>query len=103
VVSRVRHSRQAQADLLDIWLTIAADSVGAADSLLERIEVRVNVLEDFPESGPARRDIAESARMLVEPPYLIFYDVTDGEARIVRVLHGHRDIDQAMYDSGVEP
>jgi plasmid stabilization system protein ParE len=40
--------------------------------------------------------------MLVEPPYLILYRVIADGVQIVRVLHGARDIDSALFAAGLE-
>jgi plasmid stabilization system protein ParE len=40
--------------------------------------------------------------MLVERPYLILYRVIPDGVQIVRVLHGARDIDSALFMEGIE-
>lgn len=76
---QVRHTHRARADLLDIWLGIAADDPGAADRVYDRLEARVRILESFAEAGRTRHDIDPAARMLVEYPYVILYRlVPDG-------------------------
>jgi toxin ParE1/3/4 len=52
--------------------------------------------------GPARPDIAGDARILVERPYLILYRLVPEGVQIVRVLHGARDIDGALFSEGIE-
>lgn len=41
-----RHTARARADLLDIWLTIAAENPTAADRLFDRLEERTQILTD---------------------------------------------------------
>ena len=96
----IRHTRRARADLLDIWLEIAETDPAAADRLYDRLEARVNILGQFPESGAARPDIARDARMLVEGSYLILYRIRPDEVQIVRVLHGARNIGLEMFAEG---
>jgi len=96
-VSAVHLSSRARRDLLDIWLTIARDSEQAANRLYKRLEQRLKILETFPEAGPARPEIHETARSLTEPPYLILYRIVDHGVQIVRVLHGARHIDRALF------
>ena len=64
-MAQVRYTRQARADLIDIWLYIAADNQAAADRCLDDLEARCSRLATFPELGPERPDIAPGARMLV--------------------------------------
>ena len=40
--------------------------------------------------------------MLVERPYLILYRVSSGNVQIVRVLHGARSIDSALFLQGID-
>ncbi len=101
-MAQVRHTGLARRDLLDIWLSIARDNPGAADRVYDRLEARVHILERYPQVGPARPDIASDARMLVERPYLILYRVIPEGVQIVRVLHGARDIDGALFNMGIE-
>jgi toxin ParE1/3/4 len=87
-VPQVRHTARARRDLLDVWIGIATDNHAVADRVYGRLEARVLIPECFPEAGAARPDIADDARVLVEPPYLILYRVAPAGAQIVRVLHG---------------
>ncbi|HEY2707035.1 MAG TPA: type II toxin-antitoxin system RelE/ParE family toxin [Caulobacteraceae bacterium] len=89
---RVRRTRQAEADLEEIWMHIASDNPDAADRVLERLVTAEDRLGDFPELGQARPDLAENMRYWPMPPYLIFYQVGDDHVLIVRVVHGARDL-----------
>jgi toxin ParE1/3/4 len=60
----------------------------------------VNVLERFSRMGTRRPEIAPVARMLVEGMYLVLYkthpDTDDGPVEtveIVRIIHGHRNLE----------
>jgi len=101
-VPQVRHTARARRDLLDIWLNIAVDNAAAADRVYDRLEARVLLLERFPELGPARPNIADGARVLVESPYLILYRIVPVGPQIVRVVHGGRHIDAALFGAGME-
>lgn len=98
----VHHSRRARADLLDIWLEIAEHNPAAADRLYDRLEARVEILSRFVEAGTARPDIAKEARVLVEGHYLILYRIRPDDVQVVRVLHGARNIDHALFAEGLE-
>ena len=101
-MAQIRHTARARRDLLDIWIAIAADNLAAAERVYDHIEARISVLERFPNAGLARPDIAGSARVLVEAPYLILYRLTPEGAQIVRVLHGARHVDNTLFVEGIE-
>lgn len=65
-VPKLRHTRLARRDLIDIWVTIARDNEAAADRVFARLEARGLPLAEFPEMGQARPDIDATARVLVE-------------------------------------
>ena len=86
-------SPQAELDLFAIWDFIAADSTRAADALLSRIEAAFDMLAGAPFAGRARADLRKDLRSFPVGNYIIFYvPVSDG-VEVVRVIHGHRDID----------
>lgn len=101
-MAQIRYSVRARRDLLDIWATIALDNPAAADRLYDRLAARVQILERFPQAGPARLDIADTARALVERPYLILYRLASEGVQIVRILHGARDIDDTLFGEGID-
>lgn len=90
-MARIRTTRQAEIDLLNIWLYIARDDPAAADRLFDRLERRRADLARHPRLGSRRPDIAAEARCLVEGSYLILYRIVGGGVEIVRVVHGARD------------
>jgi len=85
-------TRQAREDLIDIWLHIAADDPGAADRVLDRLELAAMNLTENPRMGPARDDIRQGLRYLVSDTYLILYRIVKDGVEIVRVVHGRRDL-----------
>ncbi|WP_226584373.1 type II toxin-antitoxin system RelE/ParE family toxin [Acuticoccus sediminis] len=91
----VRTAR-ADEDLIEIWVTVGADDPNAADRLIDQLEARWQQLRGQPYSGLAREDIAPGVRHLVARSYLIFYRVEADAIRIIRVLHGRRQIDRDM-------
>jgi toxin ParE1/3/4 len=101
-VPQIRHTARARRDLIEIWLDIAAANPAAADGVYIRLEARIKILETFPKAGPARRKIAAEARALVEPPHVILYRIVADGVQIVRVLHGARHIDTALFMEGIE-
>ncbi len=92
-MGEVRLSQLARRDLQEIWLHIAADKgPDVADHWIDRIEARCRQLVDFPESGPARPDIADNARMLVISRWLALYEITQDTVRIIRIVDAMRDL-----------
>lgn len=90
---------QAERDLEDIWLTIAANNPRAATRIVRAIGKKIDLLSDFPRIGTRRPDIRLEMRMMVQRPYLVLYAIhpdTDDQAvdtvEIVRIIDGRRDL-----------
>ena len=92
----VRRTNQADADLDEIWLYIATDNQGAANRVLQRLYRAEDRLGEFPEIGQARPDIAPTLRHWPVGSYLILYRIEPDCVRIVRVIHGARDLPAAL-------
>ena len=91
---RICFTNSAEADLLELWLTIADENLVAADECLDSIQSTDLVLGSQPEMGRARPELAEGLRSIVtRTPYIIFYLPDAGNLLIIRVLHHARDID----------
>jgi toxin ParE1/3/4 len=101
-VSQVRHTERARGDLVKIWVDIALDNPAAADRVYDRLEERFQFRARVPKLGAASPDIAGDARALVERPYLTLYRLIPAGVQIVRVLHGARQIDAALFNEGLE-
>ena len=99
---RVRLSRTAREDIGQIWNYLAVENLQAADRLLHRLDARFLVLFQFPETGVARPDIDQTARMLIEHPYISFYRILPDLIQIIRILHGARDIGALSFDDEPE-
>lgn len=95
---RITRTRRAAADLDEIWLHAATESLAAADRLIDRIAARCHELAEHPELGPARPKIAPEARMLVINDYLVLYRIKASSVQIVRVVHGARRL-QGLFDN----
>lgn len=73
---------RAQEDLLEIYVTIGMDSPAAAERMLTALEKQAEQLRIYPRIGVRRPEIAPSARMLVEAPYLILYELSGQRRRL---------------------
>ena len=87
---------EARADLIAIWQHIAPDSPTAADHLLDRIVLLSDTIAGTPLMGRRREELGPNLRSFVVANYVIFYEPNDDGVDIVRVLHGHTDIEDAM-------
>lgn len=97
-MSRIRFTTSAEADLLELWLTIAEENLVAADESLDLIQSTVLLLGNQPEMGRARPELADGLRSIpTRTPYIIFYVVNADNLLVVRVLHHARDIDAGYF------
>ena len=63
-----------------------------ADAFLETLQHRFEPLCLHPEMGAARGHLAAGVRAVLHKRYLIYYQTTDEEIIIVRIVHGSRNI-----------
>jgi toxin ParE1/3/4 len=92
---RLVFSRQAKADIDAIWTYVASESGSAeiADRVADSLNKTLTRLRHSPGIGKNReQDLRPGLRSHPSGRYLIFYRVDAGVVRIVRVLHGRRDI-----------
>jgi plasmid stabilization system protein ParE len=86
-------SRRADADLDSIWNYIAKDSLVAADRVETALLAAIDRLMETPNLGHFRDDVADRRyRFWREHSYLIVYRVMRKTFRVVRVVHGARDM-----------
>jgi toxin ParE1/3/4 len=86
-------SDRADADLVQIYRHLSDQSPAGAESIAREIAGKIRNLSDFPFIGRERSSLAHGLRSVVVYPYVVFYTVDPDSIVIVRVLHGHRDID----------
>ena len=91
-MARVRRTRRARRDLIDIWRHVAGGDERAADRLLDDIDARCRELAEHPRLGPRREDVRPGLRHLVVEPYVVLDRVAGDGVEIVRVVHGRRDL-----------
>lgn len=69
---RIRFTSLAEADLLELWLTIAEENLLAADGSLDTIQATVAILAKQPEMGRARPELSNGLRSFpTRTPYII--------------------------------
>lgn len=86
-------TRQAEQDIDEILLYIAADNLVAALSFNDRLTDRFEMLSDNQKAGRERPELKEDLRSFPEGNYLIFYRLWAGRLAVVRVVHGARDFE----------
>ena len=97
-MSKVRFTRHAREDLLDIWLYIAPRcSNTVADQVYDRIEQTCRLLKHNPQLGPARPEIAEDARALVIERWIALYRLVEDGVQVVRIVDGVRDLTRVEW------
>ncbi len=86
-------SEAADKDLEDIFdYTLDHFGFDQAEKYLLEIEEVFQILAVHPESGKTRNEIKEGLYSFPKDNHIIFYRILDKYIRIVRVLHGSRDI-----------
>lgn len=88
----------ASGDLAEIWEFIAADNPAQADSFIDLIDAKFQNFSRHPDAGRRRDELLGGLRSLPVRRYLIFYLQDDVCLRIVRVLHGARDVEAVFAD-----
>ena len=82
----------AQSDLDGIWDHVAADSPTAADRLLERFRETFAILARHPAMGQTRDELRPGLRSFSVRKYVVFFQFIEERLRVVRVIHGARDV-----------
>jgi toxin ParE1/3/4 len=91
-MKRLVFTPAARDDLMTIGLYIADDNPPRAESFVAELEAKARHLAENPRSYPARDDISPGLRAAVHGRYLLLYREFEDEVRIVRVVHGARDL-----------
>ena len=87
----IRHA-QVDIDLEDIYSFIGRDNLVAADRVLKAAEATFAEIGRNPLIGIRSRPIHGFAN------YQIFYRVVSNQPEILRVIHGARDLTEALLD-----
>lgn len=82
----------ARADLAGIAGYIAEDNPERAISFIAELEITMARVAERPLSFPSRDDISPGLRSAPHGRYLVLFRDLPARVRIVRVLHGARDL-----------
>lgn len=100
--NRILFAPEAVNDLDEIFSYIAKDNLGSAEKLLQKIDVSILKLADFPNLGAILSEdeftmIARGYRFIVVHPYLVFYRILNNTIIIHRILHSRRDYLRGIF------
>jgi plasmid stabilization system protein ParE len=91
---------RAAQDLEEIWDYIAADSLDAADRVVDKLADTFEQLAKTPGIGHHREDLADKRhRFHLVYSYLIVYRWEPEQLQVIRILHAARDV-QAILNLG---
>ena len=89
---RLQRSAASRQDIRSIWSYIANDNRLAAERFAVRIEELMNRLAEVPEIGRLRPELRKGMRSISIGRYVVFYEHDSEVVRLLRVMHGARDI-----------
>ena len=89
----------ARADI-DETLAYIAKQAGLTVALrfADHIDAELHKLADIGHSGVSRQWLSPGLRMTVIGKYCVYFRLTDTTTRIVRFLHGARDVNAIIFD-----
>lgn len=95
-----RFTSLANADIDNIWESIARDNPEAADRLIDEIYEQVKLIARFPDSGHRREDLAEGRSLLFFPvgKYMIAYQAHSRPLVVIRILHSARNLNRVLRE-----
>lgn len=94
-------TRQAQADMDDIWTFIARDNITDANKFIQRLESQLKTLRRLPERCPLipENDALERQyRHLIYGNYRSIFRVSGKTVYVMRIVHGARLLDTSMLE-----
>jgi plasmid stabilization system protein ParE len=97
----VEFSPRARLDMIEILDFIGERNPQAAVRLIDRLEDTCLSLPKMPAIGTRRDDLARGVRALSHGSYVIYFLVqTEQTLRIVRIMHGARNVKPADFRPG---
>ena len=91
-------AHEAISDLGLIWDYDAEHAnVRVADEVLRRLHATfVRTIAQRPRAGRLRLELGDHIYSFPVIPYVVYYEVDGRRVRILRILHGHRDIREPL-------
>jgi len=97
-VKRFALAKSARIDLAEVWGYIGEDNPDYADAIVEGLFKRFRMLAITPYMGRGREEFGPAIRTIVDGDYVILYRVGRTGVRIVRVVHGKRNLRDLLED-----
>ena len=96
--ARIRYRPTARADIRELLRHITRESgPDRANDYLQRLKGILERLATQPFMGRARPELAADLRSFPAISHVVFYHPEGDGIRIVRVLHGRRDVDRLGF------
>jgi toxin ParE1/3/4 len=89
---KVHLAARARLDLRDTLLYLRQNNPPAARRFLDELTARFALLGQFPEMGIMRPELRPHLRSTVVDSYLIFYQPEKTRIKVIRIVHGARDL-----------
>jgi toxin ParE1/3/4 len=86
----------AAADVEEAWDYLSRRNLAAADRLVDRFLAASRLHAQFPRLGQGRDEISPGLRCFLVRPFVAFYRIEGEKIRILRLLHGRRDLKRLM-------
>ena len=94
---KLRWTRRARRDLLEIGRYIARDKLTAARRWVERLRQRARVAAKQPRSGRTVPEVGrEDVREVLVGNYRIVHEIHKAEIRVLTVFEGHRLLPRSL-------
>ena len=97
---RVEVTKVAEADLEEIWVLIAADSVENATHFVIQLDQKIGTLERMPNRCsliPENAQLGAGYRHLILGDYRVIFRLEASTVYILRILHGNRLLDASIF------
>ncbi len=86
-------SSEADRDIEEIFdYTVAEHGLAKAVDYVDNFDPLFTRLIENPQLGRDRREILEGLRSISQESHIVFYRILKDRIRVVRVLHGSRDL-----------
>jgi toxin ParE1/3/4 len=97
-VTGYRLTADAQLDLNAIADFIIRENPARAVTFIDELIDHFRTIAERPKSFPARDNLVPGLRSAVHGKYLILFRIEDDFVRILRVVHGARDLPRLLRD-----
>jgi len=101
-VRRITQTHAAEKDFAHIVDYLDEHYPGVGDRFAADLESTCRILASQPKSGRPRDDLSHGLRSKVVGQHVVFFQATDDELLVVRIIHGSRDIDRVFREPDEE-